>query len=61
MGFNVYLPAGTVIGNIETNKFQSTKKNLKRHATLLISLIYFVKNCAREVRLKDLFCTELDI
>ena len=26
MGFNVYLPAGTVIGNIEFNKVKSIEK-----------------------------------
>ena len=75
MGFNVYLPAGTMVGNIEFNKAYSTVKVLhniqrcvlylhdiqrcvSRYMSPLISLIYFVKNYAKEAHLRGIFRTQ---
>ena len=61
MGFNVYLPAGTVIGNIEFNKVKSIEKVsygiqrcvLLHVATNLNNL--FLKNYTREAHLRGIF------
>ena len=61
MGFNVYLPVGTMIGKIEFNKVLRKKKSDTTYNVVscymlpLISLTYFVKNYAREAHLRGIF------
>ena len=65
MGFNVYLPARAMVGNIKFNKAWSLEKVLHdaRRCVLLplISLIYFVENYAKEEHLRGIFRTQLDM
>ena len=77
MGFNMYLPAGPMFGNIEFNKAYSTKKVLHDNNSVscnyttynavyyymspIISLIYFVKNYTKETHLRGIYRTQTDV